>query len=205
MNLNELPKVPLDPELVLVPGPLGMMIDHPLVKEIMYYEPFNYSYNEQLRLKKEKTAEALTKKDWHGFIWWHERPYRLNAFLKVMNQMSHEQYWETLREVWTDSENIWQNQSTWEELLLAPIKGQEYFMTAEERAYLASLPEVLTIHRGYNKSPRGFSYSLSKTKARWFANRFNQQGKIKTIRVKKSEVFAYVDSRNEKEIIYLTT
>jgi hypothetical protein len=76
-------------------------------------------------------------------------------------------------------------------------------MTAEEKEYLSSLPEVLTLHRGYNKSPKGFSFSLSKTKARWFANRFSQKGKVKTIKVRKSEVFAFVDSRNEKEVIYL--
>ena len=203
LNLTELPIVDLDPELTLIDGPFGKSIEHPLVKEVFYAKEMNHLYNEQLRLRKDKCQEALRKKDWHGYIWWHERPYRFNAFREVRQNMTDQEYWEVLREVWTDSENIWQNQQLWEECLLVPRPNEHFFMTAEEKEYLDSLPEVITIHRGYQRTPKGFSYSLSKTKARWFANRFSKQGKVKSIRVRKSEVFAFVDSRSEKEIIYL--
>lgn len=203
LNLNELPKVDLNPELVLIPGPFGQQIEHPLVKEVMYVPDFNHIYNEQLRLRKEKCQEALQARNWHGYIGWHERAYRLNALLEVHRNMSDQEYWEAVREYWVDSENIWQNQKAWEELLLSHRPNEHLFMTKEEKEYLDSLPEVITIHRGYRKTPKGFSYSLSKTKATWFANRFGKNGKVKTIKVRKSEVFAFVDSRNEKEIIYL--
>ena len=205
-TINELltRKEELNPilQLCLVDGPFGMSIEHPLIKEIFYNEQFNALYNEQFKRKTEELKKCLDEKNYHSYIFWHERPYRLQAFTKIMSLMEPATYWELLRDVWIDSENIFQNFKLWKKLLTAKVSSKESFMNAEEKEHLASLPDVITIHRGYRTSPKGFSYTLDLAKAHWFADRFSKNGKVKTIQINKSQVFAYLKSRNEQEIIY---
>jgi hypothetical protein len=199
-------KEDLDPELFvcLTDGPFGQAIQHPLLQEIFYVPQHNALYNEQLKLKKEKANKALSEGDFNAYVFWHERPYRLWAFKKVYKQIAdHKTYWELLGSIWIDSENIWQNIKDWKKFLTADRPNKECFMTPEDLSAFNALPDFLTIHRGYDKSPNGMSYSLSKTKATWFANRFGRKGKVKTIKVEKSKVFAFLNGRNEKEVIVL--
>jgi hypothetical protein len=199
-------KEELAPELYvcLMDGPFGQAIQHPLVQEIFYTPQHNALYNEQLKQKQEACDKCLAEGDFHAYVFWHERPYRLWAFNKIRNRITEPKtYWGLLGSIWIDSENIWQNIKDWKKLLTAQVPNKEYFMSDEDRLELANLPDFLTIHRGYDKSPNGMSYSLSKTKATWFANRFGKQGKVKTIKIDKSKVFAYLGGRNEKEVIVL--
>jgi hypothetical protein len=76
-------------------------------------------------------------------------------------------------------------------------------MDANEQSFLKNLPDVLTIYRGcrvHNK--HGYSWSLSKNTARWFAAR--SVGKfpiVQTGKCKKSDVIAFLGGRKEDEII----
>jgi hypothetical protein len=206
-NLQEIidRKEDLHPDLKerLVPGPFGQMIQHPLIQEIFYTPNLNALYNQQYQHKTAALNKCLDEKNYHSYVFYHERPYRLLAFTQIATLCQPRQYWELLSSIWIDSENIWQNIKDWKQFLSANIPQKEYFMSEEDRATFNALPDKLTIHRGYDKSPHGLSYSLSRTTATWFANRFNRNGKIKTITIDKSKVFAYLNSRNEKEIIIL--
>jgi hypothetical protein len=207
INLQEIidRKEDLLPELAicLTDGPFGQCIEHPLIKEMFYTPQLNALYNEQFKRKTEAINKCLKEKKYHQYVFYYERPYRLHAFQNIAIQLDPQTYWKLLGSIWIDSENIWQNIKLWKTFLSANIPNKEYFMTEEDRATFNALPDKLTIHRGYDKSPHGLSYSLSKTKATWFANRFNRNGKVKTITIDKSKVFAYLGGRNEKEIIIL--
>ena len=78
-------------------------------------------------------------------------------------------------------------------------------MNASERRYFSKLPEEFKIYRGYQsgRNKNGFSYSIDENIAKWFSSRFSDNVQVKEITVKKEDVFAYLSSRNEKEIIYL--
>jgi hypothetical protein len=177
-------------------------ISHPLVQTVFYTPQLNYILNQQLIYKRESLKTALINEDWSQFIWLHERPYRFQAIQEIHLKMDRKQFWELLGRIWTDSENIWQNLEEWKIFLSQRDKDSHYFMTEGDRKFLKSLPEKITIYRGYQtKNKKGLSFSLSKTTAEWFASRFNANGKVYERTVSKSEVFAFMSSRNEKEII----
>jgi hypothetical protein len=210
INIEELLKrqEPLCKELksCLTKGPLGKMICHSLVHDIIYTEQMNAMLNERLRCKKEMLIEAEKKKKWSSYLFIHERPYRLEAFLKIVKKLSDKEYWELLREVWEDSENIWQCQENWDMLINLNRPCRESFMTPEEREFLKNLPEKVTIYRGYVKghNEEGKSYTLSKEKAKWFSERFTTKkdmAAVKKIVVSKKKIFAYLKGRSEEEII----
>ena len=182
------------------------MLKHPLVFNLFHTEHDNARMNMFYEHKLESLKRAKQKKDYGSYIFLHERPYRLNAFLDIMDKVNDKQYWQLLGEVWIDSENIWQSKSVWKELLTDDRDHREYFMTKEDRKVFAELPEKLTIYRGYveKMNKNGFSYTLDYDKAEWFSNRFGKKnaGVIKK-NINKKDAFAYMGGRNESEIIYL--
>jgi hypothetical protein len=122
-----------------------------------------------------------------------------------MREMKDEEFWEVLGEAWVDSENIWQNLSTWKMLLKSTRKGREHFMNEEERKMFEELPETLVVHRGFipGKNKKGLSYTLDEKKAEWFAKRFHKEGEVSTLTIPKSKAFAYLTGRGESEIIMI--
>jgi hypothetical protein len=61
----------------------------------------------------------------------------------------------------------------------------------------------MTIYRGYNEYSRedGNSYTLSKDKAIWFANRFSDNGYVNKYKIHIYDVLAFITNRGEAEII----
>lgn len=181
-------------------------LSHPLVISPFYFEEENSHLNRSYLFKIEQIKLSLKNKEWHRYIFWHERPYRLMAFRQVVKYLSDVEYWKLLREIWVDSENIWQNKKDWKRYLNSKRENKSSFMKGCELNYLKELPDEFLIYRGYTKglNSRGCSYTLDKEKAIWFSKRFNaENGKIKIRKVRKEDVFAYVNSRDEKEIIIL--
>lgn len=88
-------------------------------------------------------------------------------------------------------------------------------MEQEERETLNRLPDNIEIYRAMvvkeDKSKQyGISWTLSKKTAEFFKNEYfrnfatyNQERIIKTITIPKSKVIAYLNGRQEQEIIYI--
>lgn len=181
------------------------VIKHPLVFSVPHNSGMNAIVNEMLRQRKAASKEFLELKKYNSYIWIHERPYRLQAFAEVAKHLDDKEYWEILSDIWTDSENIWQNRPYWKGLLADRKETKEFFMSEEDKLVYDQLPETITIYRGYipGKNKLGFSYTLDKDKAEWFSKRYWKDGLVLTRTVKKSDVFAYTNNRNEQEIIIL--
>lgn len=175
---------------------------HPLVYSVPYFPGLADFCNQQLRAKQAAIAEALAQHQWGRYIGLHERPYRLEAFLEIVPHLSDTDYWEQLRGIWLDTENIREQPSLWQAALCASRSGREHLMTAESREYLVQLPDPLTVYRGAGRvDPYPFSWTLSRDKARWFANRFNTGGRIYQATLAKPEVLACFLERGEAEIV----
>lgn len=179
------------------------MIQHPLL-HCLYNHPALHNY--QYKVAKEELAKAESEKDWIKVIRLHERPYRLGALKQYADKLSDEQYWETLGGVWANIENIHQYGKDVHKLLTSNRPHREKMMDKEEAAELASLPEELTIYRGFvpGKNRDGWSWTLNKDKAEWFAKRFAPlfgKGKVATGTCAKSDVIALLLGRNEDEVI----
>lgn len=205
-------KEPLLPILrpYIVSGGFGLMLNHPLVQEIMYHEQMNALINKRYTLKAEALAEAVKNNRWSQVIWYHERPWRIDVLLKYGKQMPDRVYWESVGCVWTDSENIWQNYDHWRTLWENPRPGRKWSMESADRRRLALLPDLIKVYRGVggmgmsNRRRRkpGMSWTTDRDKAEWFANRWKQTpATVLEGRVEKSDVHAFFNSRDESEIV----
>jgi hypothetical protein len=187
-------------------GVLGPCLKHPLYFAVPYTPEMNAIYNESYQVKSTAVAKAKRESNWSGYIFYHERPYRLQVFGEVEKEMPDEDYWELLRDIWTDSENIWQNKDAWRKYLSSSRPGS--FMDVDDRVAFDKLPDQFWVYRGYlmGKNKSGFSYTLDDKKALWFSKRFARTGDVARMHsrlVKKSQVFAYTNARDEQEVIIL--
>ena len=183
------------------------MVRHPLVYSVPYHPSENAMLNYRLKLLKEAVAAKLLESDFAGFVFLHEKPYRLDAFMSISDKLTPYQYWELLGEVWVNSENIWQNKSHWDDLLKAKISDKHAFMSIEDQKEFSKLPSSFVAFRGCtNLNENGYSYTLDKDIAERFSRwsmRDKSKGIVITREVKKKDVFAFTNSRGEKEVIIL--
>lgn len=211
-------KEELDPALVpylCEDGPFGTSIKHPLVFSIVHAPAMNAFVNAQFRQKKELLWKARGKRDWHTYVWLHERPYRIDAFLRISWRLDGPRYWELLGRVWSDTENSWQNMDEWREAFTADREGREMMSDEDVRCVFDLSPErggllpMTRIYRGYrfDDALQGYSWTLDKARARWFATRLRQDDhpspKIVSGFVAREHVIAYMTGRDEQEIVTL--
>jgi hypothetical protein len=106
-------KVELHPDLqpYLEDGVLGPQLRHPLVYAVPLWTKAhaNYMYEQ----KKADLEKAIAEKKYSQIIFLHERPYRLEAFIQIANELPDSKYWSLLASIWTDTENGWQNLEQW--------------------------------------------------------------------------------------------
>lgn len=212
VDLLNQPVEPIHPHLAeyTVDTEIGVMIKHPLVYAYLFHEREHARINATYEAKRRALGEAIAGRKWNNAVFLYERPYRLNAFNILQDQLEDQEYWQLLGNVWTDSENIWQNRDTWREALTANRPDRHMLMDKEEQAALALLPDALTVYRGfmYDDGEEGMSWTLDQQKAKWFARRFHidpdcERPRIATGHVSKEKVIAYFTGRNEDEIVAL--
>ena len=194
----------LHPDLVpyVSDGPLGKQLRHPLVYQIgMMGNGFANAYYLQ---KVGDVEKALQNKKYDSFVWLHERPYRIEAFQEIENLLSDTAYWKLLADIWTDTENQWQNYEEWKDLIGSERGSRHYLMNEEEFNLLQSLSDEVTIYRGCQKgiNENGLSWTLDKSKAEFFANRLGKKGIVLEKKISKSDIIAVFTGRNESEVIW---
>ncbi len=140
---------------------------------------------------------------------------RMGKFFSIDYKLTGETYWWGLREAFTDSDNLYLLKDVIREAFLIPEPRKFALMTFEERNFLKSLPERITIYRGMTEEELlsgdfGISWSLKKEGAEYFAFTYprnhatNHLKKVvHEITVLKKDVIAFFNERNESEIIYI--
>lgn len=182
---------------------MGKALKHPLVFGVPYFPHYNKLYNAQLAYKQKEFDKFVENKEWHRAAFITERPYRMQFMHDHADLMTNDdEYWNVLSWAYQDSENLWQNADLVADLLDSPRPGREKMMTEEERAILAQLPGKVRVYRGHGiHNSDGFAWTLSSTKAWWFANRLNQDGKVSMAFISKPDIYAYLEGRGEYEIV----
>lgn len=185
------------------------VLKHPLVFSVPYFSEMNHIFNRQLQAKKERLEQAERDQDWTMVLLLHERPYRIEAFLAIADRIETDrEWWEAVRYLWEDTENLHE----WGDGVIRTLLSRphpEMLMTQEEQKFVDQLPDELTIYRGYVKQGRqsnlmGWSWTLDKNKAIWFANRFitsSETPHLATATVRKGQILGYLSGRNESEIV----
>lgn len=205
----------LDPELepyLEEDGALGMpMIRHPLVYSIAHHEQLNALVNRQLKAKLEELDRAVAERNYTRFVYLHERPYRIDAFGKLLAfcDVNDHEYWTLLGDIWTDSENVWQNIELWRRYLSSDRPYRTDMMGMEEiNCLYQDLDDTVTIYRGYTErgTAMGLSWTVNHITAKWFARRLSQPDEklyLATGQVDRTDVLAYFDGRSETEVVVL--
>lgn len=196
---------PLHPDLLPYyeeEGALGPQLRHPLVYQVPFFT--NGMANAYYKQKVKAVEDALAEKNYSKVVYLHERPYRIQAFLDVMDFMEDADYWKLLGSIWTDTENSWQNFEMWNELLRSQRPERNNLMDEEELSRLASLPDAVIVYRGCvaGVNENGLSWTLDRTKAEFFANRFSKKGIVLERTINKDEIIAVFLGRNESEVIF---
>lgn len=163
--------------------------------------------------KAEFALESWSTRKWGAYIFTHHRPYRVDALLRVINEVGVSKVWPLVGDVWIDSESIHASSEEWEEiwsLAYAPDgtfrrSFRKVMAMADQRAF-AALPETIVAYRGCacQEGIYSFSWTLSYETASWFARRFargNASPVVAKIRIPKSVVLAHFNTRNEAEIV----
>lgn len=136
---------------------------------------------------------------------------RLPHLISFACRMDYTQWLSLLGEEWSSCDNVGQyadmliDETPFGDLLDMPTLGK-WMMTDDERRDLAALPETLTIYRGcYALNKWGLSWTMDIEAARKFPflNRYQQGGQalIVTAQIRRSEIIALKNDRNECEVI----
>lgn len=135
------------------------------------------------------------------------KPYSM-TFLKYVKQyLSKQDFAETLAACWIREEQPNMNPNFTKAELTDMFKraDKKYLMSETGYRKWEELPEILTVYRGvtgYNgKNIRALSWTTSYKTAKWFAGRFEEQGKIYQAEIDKKHILAYIDQRGESEVI----
>jgi hypothetical protein len=178
-------------------------IQHPLVIGELNILPNSY-YNNQLKKKQDLLLEFEKGKNFESYMFVIEKPFRVLIFNELVKQnkiiRNTKKYWKILSSIWTSSENIFQHKEIWYDLFKDKTNFH-FFMNSKDLNFFNSLEDEFIVYRGYEEWEDGYSYSIDKDIAIWFAERFGRDGKVKERKVKKEDVFAFTNSRKEKEII----
>lgn len=195
---------------------IGTVLQHPLVYDIGVILPgLN---NLRLEYKKRTLAEAIELRDWESVVFIHERPHRLNAFMRYVARVDksgrmlpiwqHSKRLQELAiEVWIDSENIHQHQSDWLELFRDRPDGAVLGTKADLKAF-AALPDRVHVYRGGGEDSF-LSWTTQRHTAAFFAQRFKRQdaagrevvNKIREQVLDKADIFAHFTGRGEAEVL----
>ena len=148
-------------------------------------------------------ANALASGNYYRYVFLHKGQYRTQAFKAISVRLADDEYWELLSEIWLASDNVWQNLEDWKVLLTSRRSHREEMMHVGEQAFLSNLKHTVTIYRGCMKdlNEGGLSWTLDRSIAESYAERIGEGGIVLQRKINKPEIVAYLDGREESEII----
>lgn len=193
----------LHPDLApyIVATTFGDILKHPLVFQWGIATPaMKGMANAQYEAKRQAVEQARDECDWHSYVALHERPYRIAALAEVPRTA--EDYWQMVSLWWVDTEYPSLIMADWLAILADP--QARAMMDEDEQAVFEGLPEAVVVYRGVGEGgiDNGLSWTLKRTCAEWFAARFGT-GHVVERTVPKADIVAYVNRRNEQEVILL--
>lgn len=158
--------------------------------------------------KRQLILDAAGQRNWARLIAMVERPWRCRALNAIGAKMDDHAYWALVGLTWRDTEGAAEQIDDWLALLGSTRPHREAMMSQEDLRIYRQLPERITAYRGISgaeKLDRGVSWTLSRPKAKWFANRsariFGGRSRVLSREIDHCNVIAYLDA--EQEIIVL--
>lgn len=133
--------------------------------------------------------------------------YKLTWFQLCKDYMSREDFAHYLKNSWLDEEDPNQDPVVSRKEVIGYFQqaDKQYLMKPADLVHYQKLPEILTIYRGVSpkRAKLGLSWTADKDMALWFKKRYESgiKGQLLTATIRKEHVIAYIDERNERELI----
>lgn len=179
-------------------GKLGWpMLRHPLVFAVPFLSW--KTANTQFDAKQKHVNELIAQGKRAEAIWFYEKPYRISLLIEWFNfgLLSTTQLTELLPEIWISTEFPYSNAGGYRRILKL-FKETGFVTDAPDH----QVPDEPIIFRGCSpKYQRGMSWTFNPRKAAWFAQRFDQDGKVYTARITKEGVLGLFLGRDEDEVV----
>lgn len=140
---------------------------------------------------------------------------KFQVFLAIKPLLKGKLYWYALRGAYEMSDNLNYYRYDLKLAFLADEPQRYSLMTKEELKYFDALPEQITIYRGMTENELmqksfGCSWTLKKETAEFFAYTYQRNFATKHLKkvvhemtINKSDVIAFLNNRDEFEIIYI--
>lgn len=201
----------MDLDIGMIEGLSPIRVSHPFIEEGVSFnlktgEVVNLIEDEDA-LKKEKALRLKRMKNMSPLqiAFCVSKPYRMLYLSLAFPYLTKKERSEIMHEVWISVENINNNVNVSQMEILKMLRrcNSKHLMGQENYEVYEKLPDTFTVYRGLQENAQedGLSWTLSKDVAEWFANRFDNEGKIIEKVIHKSEVIAYFNDRDEEEIV----
>lgn len=201
----------MDLDIGMIEGLSPIRVSHPFIEEGVSFnlktgEVVNLIEDEDA-LKKEKALRLKRMKNMSPLqiAFCVSKPYRMLYLSLAFPYLTKKERSEIMHEVWISVENINNNVNVPQMEILKMLRrcNSKHLMGQENYEVYEKLPDTFTVYRGLQENAQedGLSWTLSKDVAEWFANRFDNEGKIIEKVIHKSEVIAYFNDRDEEEIV----
>lgn len=190
-----------------------IIISHPFLSSIIWYDGKNFNNIFETGVEKwfkhfDKIVDNCESLDRLYMLY--NSAWKLTFMKFCSSYMSKKDFSEYMADSWVieDNPNMDCNLSLNEAIKYFKAADKKYLMTDSDYKYYCSLPDELEIYRGVSKgrAKYGLSWTEDIEKAKWFMNRFSNycddnDKLLLRVRIKKENVIAYFNTRNEKEIL----
>lgn len=152
--------------------------------------------------------EEINTWDLNDFFMRINKPYLLTFLKYTSKYMTKSTFSEYLEYCWVVEENPNDDINCPISTIIKWFKEADKTILMDEDEYkiYITLPDNFEIYRGVavGRNPKGISWTNDFKMAEWFAHRYDRtdkKGYIEKLTIKKEDVLAYFNSRNEKEIV----
>lgn len=172
----------------------GLLIFDLIDIEENYFEQMKIAHIIQTR--KSYIEKALKMKDFSKILFLMEKPYRLEVYKRIFEAIPNEDKYKIFIDLYVNAEYGFNNIS---KIFLNEI------LKYKPKIDLSDLDDEIVIYRGEGlkstKKENALSWTTDIKVAKFFANRFNSNGKIYKGKVKKENIIDFLRDRSESEIL----
>ncbi|GAA0082862.1 hypothetical protein [Clostridium sp. CTA-6] len=156
----------------------------------------NFKVREQIEQRERINKKCIENKEYIRLFCLIDKPYRFSFYQQLFNDIPDEQKYEVFKDIYTSCEYGFNNLSRefLEEIFEYNKADKNWFDD-----------DIIAIYRGegslsthYNKA---YSWTVNIDVARWFAERFNKNGKVYKGYIRQQDILDYLGDRNEKEVL----
>ncbi|AUN01462.1 TPA: hypothetical protein ACXDAY_002249 [Clostridium botulinum] len=156
----------------------------------------NFKVREQIEQRERIHQRCIENRQYIRLFCLIDKPFRFLFYQQLFNDIPDEQKYEVFKNIYTSCEYGFNNLSRefLEEIFGYNKSGRNWFNE-----------DIITIYRGegdlsapYNEA---YSWTIDIDVARWFARRFNSDGKVYKGYIRQEDILDYMEDRNEKEIL----